>query len=586
MRLQVQRLRGPNEIIIGENQQGRLNNFTIEFNRPIEDDDSDTIVAIRIYDNEGEEIAEYSYTIQNIVENTNNFRLSGNRLNNVRDVLHLRLEEDDLECLTGSHIYIHALIRNDSENAQNISLNINRFHETIKKVYLAADRRINYVYWSSYERIADRNEALTEIATNDHVFIHIQAQGMYNDNASVVILVRENGQDRRLAQLPTATLSRNKKVIAVSVEDIRTRYRTQLRGDDSTPFEIVVRAQPFQRIQPWSPWRRDEPDEVPESIESGLLRVAPLADDAPPPQRATSTGTVFVNVNNAPDRDSIEEVTPTQFTDFKIGYMGHLEGVGTLEEDASPNRTTYVTVYPLKFYPIMVSDLVKTNIITIEDAILLGPPNEDADELSDNFSKLSAPITGNRQLITLFETSDDRRINRGRVRELLAQVRNRNATREFAMCRDAWQLRRGTDNYWERQPEGRYNQHKESPPGEFFLNWVVGRLHRVFISLRARDNIVDQYPGRRISIDPQRAGLALHNGGSWNSVGCINFNIHGTGNLWNLDFQGWIYPRSTNNSYLNLMCIDERNATQILDDYQRVNRVSRYFWRFYDLVRP
>lgn len=76
------------------------------------------------------------------------------------------------------------------------------------------------------------------------------------------------------------------------------------------------------------------------------------------------------------------------------------------------------------------------------------------------------------------------------------------------------------------------------------------------------------------------------------TIACITFN-----EAWNKAtktvpaghnnvFHTFIYPRSTNSSYLNLLCIDERNAIQSQNDRSSILIRNHNYWRWYDLVEP
>jgi hypothetical protein len=134
------------------------------------------------------------------------------------------------------------------------------------------------------------------------------------------------------------------------------------------------------------------------------------------------------------------------------------------------------------------------------------------------------------------------------------------------VCRDAWQNDNNRNN-------ARYHYAQECPHGEYFL---------VFCPKTGGTN-ENPIPKYRIQLSTEgvetsinyngivRTSIAIHNGGSKASIGCITYNLayspHG-----NIEFIERVYgvnetslsnPNTTvNRKRICLICIDERNAVQ------------------------
>lgn len=610
MKLQVKRLDGPNEIRLNKDADtsfdvdaatnDRGGAFTCYLNRQIRGDDPPVLtVTVNIHNMDGSLETTHSLTISRD-ENINN------------DCFRFALT---LKCpmrLSGSHFHVHAVLLDNADHTDEISCVISSYHMTIKKVYIYAQKRFEQVYWSSSERITYEEEEASQesvrtgnIGQNEDAFLHLKTTGMYNDNIVVILTVND---DREILQSIPMSMKQNRRVVAFDMGEVIQRYRQLTKQDGNVYFSLkawVAVRNDFPLINnshdlPWTSsldLRAEALRVLPPVAGLGPVnRVSPETDksfllfghseelmvrsiDSTPAVKRTSTGTVYVNVN---DGDT-EIVEPTRFTDFRIGYVGHLEGVGEING--------LYTVYPLSFYEIKVSDLVVCNIITIDEAAYLAPYSSEAgaaETLRDNFNKLTAEISAGNLLLNKFRIiNNNNRVNGTVVQKLLSQVRTRNAEESYQVCRDAWQCKSSKGEIYSRTELGRYNTNKECPPGEFFLNWLASGFC-VWVSIYADDNsggVIEDYPDKDIT-DKNRGEIAIHNGRARASVGCITFdkawNKEHIGSGWNTKFHEFIYPRPTNASFLNFLCIEERNATQKRDDL--VN--GRNYWRWYDLVKP
>lgn len=719
MRIQIKSLTGPDEIMRpSETRTGyeaapttETGNtlFTCLLNRDVTDDDDGDFpltVTLHIFDQQGNAMVDNEVTLtvtRDHIQNNNSFRFTLN----IPSV-----------ALGGSHIYVHAVREN--ADGQNVSYNTSSYHETIKKVYIYAQKRFLRVYWSENEQISETNpepdededaaepdtnattvaEAtaeqdtdaapvaeetpegdqeqpaananaaqqnqdipaemntqeeglITTRAGNEDAFIHIKAQGMYSERTGLVI----TSEDNTFLFRSPITLKRNRKVVAISMTDIRNRYREAKElGPDDDLGTIRIRAtvairhpdyltrhnenqeenettpdaepnveEPTQQEDPAPDQQEDTPapeDTLHENIRTELQTVLPnnipntvtdptlvqamrndfvymqsalltIAADAETPIVKTSTATVYVNAENR----EIEVTETTRFRNFRIGSVVHLQGVGKTANlnDNESNNTPVRTVYPIKVYELMLSDLVACGAITIEDAILLGPMASTRENLETNFNKASAAITDNRTLLSIFQDTNNTNtnlrtnINGTFARKILAQVISKTPLYNNDICRDAWQAASG------RTRDGRYNSYMECPPGEYFLDFyprtgwtnnkkgeavVPSPKYRVQVSQRMSASTIYTYPGKGAT-DSNRTGIAFHNGGSTNAVGCITFNqafsYHG-----NTGFNAIIYVSESNEDSnanrrrLTILCSDERNAIQ--------PEASVNDHRYYDLV--
>jgi hypothetical protein len=617
MRLQVKKLTGPDEIEVNGSSRNVSDAFTVQFNRPVDNTDTFPLsISVIIYDSGGSE--------------RRNISLVRNRNEITHDTCSFTVATANMQNLTGTHIYVHAVLVNTVAGAQSVSYNVNSYHETIKKVHLAANRQINHIYWSGSEQINDMNSvenAVDTAAANDDVFLHIKAQGMYSDSVDAVIFVSEQVQNPVLGSTVSnevilkrirVRLSHNRKVIALSMLDVRARYN-RLKGCTSAgAISIAARIEePFCRFYPsYIPWNTQN------ASRSELLSVDIAG--AENPRRKTSTGTVYVNVYSA-DAEPVA-VTPSGFTDFRIGYVAHLGGIGrTAAMNDNAIAGTYYTVYPLRVYEVMLSDLVACNLITIDEAAYLTTVNHNRtelrsrDDMESTFNKTTARLSANKTLLSIFQDTANitvahrNRINTAAARQALAQVctKPNRLEENNEICRDAWQLissayrANGLKEVYPRTQNGRYNTNKECPPGEYFLNYITGATYRIFASQEPTGYTIYTYPDRQAG-DSNRTAIAIHLGGAKASVGCLTFNLSYVDGGNNDEFNELLFQQGTgNNSRINLLCIDERNAAQRQDDMHTVYRdpgrtrrlpdgtvrqdgypETQYFWRWYDLTDP
>jgi hypothetical protein len=611
MRLQIKKLESDdNEIIIDENSAHIP--LTLYFNRPVVAADipeAGMRVDIKIYNSEGDLRGDFPLIITNLNCFTDN---------NYRCPFHLYHSTN----LGGTHIYVHAVLTNTDANARNISYDVSSYHETIKKVYMAADKRINHLYWSGNEQITDMNideNVIDSAAGNEDAFIHIKAQGMYSDTVTLTITgTGQNDTEATTLRQTTVRLSGNKKVIAVAMSDIIARYNHLCGGNTGGSICLLAEVS-----------FTNDGDLI--TVRSQSMTVT-LDSPAEQPRRRTSTGTVFVNVYNA-DAEN-ESVTPTEFTDFTIGYMCHLEGVGRTVNRHHNDQTddTRFTVYPFHVYEIMLSDLVACGLVTTDEAIYLTTSNNaliTKDNLENSFDKINARLAANKTLISIFrDAANGNRANGTAIRQILAQVRSKTDllinTRHSdfrEICRDAWQkLSRNRNTgiitrFHGRPDANGYSKNKECPPGEYFVNFLHS-TYDVYVSRYPDNRNIDTYAadnqtGRTASPNPVlRSGIAMHNGGARFSTGCLTFNLaYGDDHGNNATFNGLIFPTDDNKNIrrLNFICIDERNTISISDNdtdtYRGRTAITvtntatdrnitlnpgsvHNFHRFYDLIEP
>jgi hypothetical protein len=258
--------------------------------------------------------------------------------------------------------------------------------------------------------------------------------------------------------------------------------------------------------------------------------------------------------------------------------VGRTVNINDNNSSDAPERT----VYRIRGYHYMLSDLVACGGITIEDAIVLAPSSRTRAQLEESFNKATARITGNRLLISIFkDTGNPNAALRNRIsgefaRKLLGylQAKNTPTCLNEEVCRDAWQNDNNRNN-------ARYHYAQECPPGEYFLVFfprtsteVVPNRNGIPVSKPVpRYRIQLSQAGTNSTIGYGRSGIAIHNGGSINSLGCITYNnnhdYHG-----NAEFITRVYGVPVN-SYINegtgmdvnrkricMICIDERNAVQ------------------------
>lgn len=640
MRLQVKELRALAEIMQNADTTATLFSatvtadaqdvFTCVFNRDIErarpgnNGDCPLSITLNIYNDQ-------SVPVGNpVVLSVQETDIIGNNSFNFRLTVPNRVG--------GNTFYIHAVLLNNIGNAQNVSFTVSSYHTTIKQIFIYERRQIARVYWSDSEFIRNmeaEEDVRRTVFQNEEAFLHIKTKGMYNDPVTLVI---SDANDREILRRTNVRMNANKKVIAIRIQDIITRYRTltskptgnltlSLKANVSlsaerTEYVTVTQTRertgwetagyiaatiitlPITIFSGCSDNRRGGSRgsaSTISSVDSTCLNIS--FTDAESANRATSTGTVYVNVNSTNENENLQNAVPTEFTDFRIGRICHLLGVGDLQDKYNNALLNIrLTVYPFRIYDIMLSDLVVSGIITLDDAVVIGPPpatqtdearRRQKSRLEETFNKLTQPITndagGNTRVLLdifgrteRFGTNNVYKLNETeKVRKILAIVQTKPSVFVRDICRDAWQG--DSDRY----RAGRYNYAKECPSGEYFINYKGGGKYRVMVSQYASSAYIESnvdaiacitdYPSGIGQLQPRRGSIALHKGGAQASIGCITFNIQHTRPDNNYGtFTNVMYGTANNSRYLNFICIDERNALQNTEPDHR----------YYDLIKP
>lgn len=516
--------------------------------------------------------------------------------------------------LTGTSFYIHALVQNDETGADNVSFSNSSYHETIKHVHVYAEESIRFVYWSDSNEICDmeQQESLqTTAEMNDLRYVHIKTTGLYSET----VYLRISDENHTLLEM-RVPLHRNHRTVTVSMNDMLARYcsinnlnevidqnRTvNLKASVSHPF--VRDSKPVMLIKTGN------------TMELNVTAIEIASQTA-------NNGAVPVVV----DDGRIEGVIPAHYTDFTIGYMCHIEGVGEVRDCRTNHYTAQgvdvqYTVYPFHVYEIKLSDLVKCGLVTLEEASYLTTSDHNTQglhlrkdtDLEDTFNKSEAMLSDTKPLICLFQDENNNSYAKSSViRKVLLQVHpketcfNVDGESNNVICRDAWQLVSSTNVVqYRREPNetispGRYDKNMECPFGEFFLNYQYPNENdkpkfRVYASRISTGSNIQIYneserhpdsPNRRI-----REGIAFHNGGSNSSTGCLTFNLHWGQKGFHNDFHNKVFKRGEeivkNIRQLNFVCIDERNAIQHeASDPVTLpgHRNSINFYRYYDLVK-
>jgi hypothetical protein len=581
MRLQVKKLTGPDEIEINGSSRNVSDAFTVQFNRPVDNTDTFPLtVRVIIYDSGGSE--------------RRNIDLVRNRNEITHDACSFTVAAANMQSLTGTHIYVHAVLVNTVAGAQNVSYNVNSYHETIKKVHLAANRQINHIYWSSSEQIRDMNSvenAVDTAAANDDVFLHIKAQGMYSDSVDAVIFVSEPVQtaipgyassNEVILKRIRVNLSHNRKVIALSMLDVRARYN-RLKGSTSAgAISIAARIEePFCRFYPsYIPWNTQNANR------SGLLSVD--ITGAENPRRKTSTGTVYVNVYSA-DAEPVS-VTPSGFTDFQLGFLGHLLGTGNIYEGKGGNWSKSAVVrYPFNFYELRLSDLVACNVLTVEDARAL-TLNTDTDalfteqQMQEQFNKYTA--FNGRSMMQRMSNANNR-IDGDTVKKILDYLRRTGGRGiiddgAYEVCRDAWQIQRSGANAI---PADRYGSNgAECPPGAYTINLAAGS-YQVYFSNSNAAHSKALFAGTN-----QRVGLAIHRGDSYYATGCTTLYCSYLDESDQLGIVNFLFQTGVDNlTGITNAIRNERDNKRLIFAYieeRSALLVQNYNRRWYDLVAP
>jgi hypothetical protein len=634
--MQIIRIKGPDQIFIdtgtpgssaiaGEASASSYNKFTCELNGIAS---GDVKVTFLFFDNRGVSMGkEETVTVKkdNITkDNKFYFTITPG------------------QTLSGSSIYIHAIITNDTTDPDNVvSFKKSSYHETIKHVQVCAEKKINLVYWSGDDQIdekkmAEQENVKNKAGANDKRYIHIKTTGMYSDVVELTISVGDATPKLQKINVP---LHRNHQVVPVSMKDALARYCSikGLSGEKARGLTLNIKAAVTFKDDKYT---LEGPDNTME-----------LEGDKPADKETSAVnGAVLVTV----DKSNNYEEKPVRYTDFLIGYICHIEGVGKLAKannkiEITDEKQADYTVYPFHVYEIILSDLVNCGLVTLDEAAYLTTKDNDMKNLEEkeilkkNFNKISNKISSDKTLLSLFQdTTNNNRAKSSAIRKVLTQVCHKPTkfSEQDFICRDAWEIvssknvnetkederqkengetetviikREGKEvtKIYPRPDEHRYSKHKECPFGEFFLNYLPGGNFKVYASRNIGDRVINEYKedkqtGRPDSPNPiERGEIAIHQGGANASVGCLTFNT-----LWNggnhLKFNDLIYPKKVNISKLNFLCIDERNAVKVPNDIKNytgndlknVSDISSSkkitfkkndnfnFKRYYDLVKP
>jgi hypothetical protein len=503
--------------------------------------------------------------------------------------------------LTGTCFYMHALIENSEERAENVSFSHSSYHETIKQVHVYAEKDIRFVYWSDSYNILDndRPENPTDSAgIADKRYVHIKTVGMYSE--TVRLRISCGDQDLAIINVP---LHRNHCAVPIIMNDIIARYCSEnsLSGDSAQNITIDLTATVS--------YTDTEDQENNLECRANLTLTGNhtgISDTVP------ANGAIFGMVND----DNTFADTPIGYRDFTIGFMCHIEGIGELSDNQSNYGNTRAgtprryTVYPFHVYEIMLSDLVRCGLVTLEEASYLTTNNHDMvnllprEHLQNTFNKMTASLSGTKTLISLFRDAENNDYAKSSaIRNVLAQVQHKPTSfgDQRVICRDAWQLA-STANIPEHRygpnhatPPGRYDHAMECPFGDFFMNYQNATF-RVYAARSPENRNISVYEanndGRPESPNRiLRDGIAFHNGGSRYSIGCLTFNTRwGANDGHNVTFHNTVFPGGNNLRHLNFVCIDERNAVSHANNDHQTSTHNQQpynsdFYRYYDQVQ-
>ncbi len=585
MRLQIKELTGPDEIRL--NEKSRINYlevsnstaenvFCCKLNRYIKDEDTFPLSAsVKIYNHEGTH------------QNTIIFNVTKN---NIVDGRMFYFSLTPSKNLGGTYFYIQALLNNTISTATNtISFEHNNYHSTIKKVFIYTKRKFTHVYWSSNELITkpDQEEDKRDsISQNEDAFLHIKAQGMYKETIGLFIHA-----GKIMLKQSRITLNQNKKVVAVNMNEIISRYRIQT-NNPTGPVNISLTAS--VSVKDDSLTTNNHTQDINPAIriiqdlsrkllfhlifiikQSNLLSVT--LTDAEEPKRRSSTGTVYVNLNT----DNPESVTATEYTDFPLGYVGHLLSTGTIHQGIATSWSVGgVARYPFNFYELWLSDMVECGLVSVQDARILtldsdGETLKTAEQMVESFNKYT-PFNGKSMIQRV---SNGTNIDKEQVKKVLQQVMShRRLDNTFYVCRDAWQTKGGGNGV---TPTIRYAKNgAECPPGGYTINFTDGTFEVYFANTNATQS-------KAINVQKHaRSGLAIHRGDSYTATGCTTLYCKysgTTGSTTQLNFLEYLFLTRTLTSRqksdrkrLILAYIEERNALQTL----------KYSSRWYDIIAP
>lgn len=589
MRLQIKELTGPDEIrlndsntnnSLGISNQNTANAFCCTLNRDITNEDNfPLIISVKIYNHRG------------VLQNTLNLNVNRNNIVNNRSFYFTLTPSRNLG---GTHFYAQALINNTLFTAENtISYDHYNYHATIKKVFIYTRQRFTHVYWSSNEVITDpaqEESRRNSISQNEDAFLHIKAQGMYRETIALII-----SAGNIILYQSRITLSQNRKVVAINITDMIARYRSQAnKPTGAVDISLLATVSARDSNPPTNNPPTNNVEEanllnlvignIARSLLNSFLLVTQRSNllavtftDNESPTRRSSTGTVYVNLNT----EALEPVTPTRYTDFPLGYVGHLLSTATIHQGIATSwSVSGVARYPFNFYELWLSDMVECGLVSIQDARVLtlntdGQTLRTAEQMVEVFNKYTA-FNGSSMI---HRVSSGTSIDTEQVKKVLQQVMaRRNIQSTFHVCRDAWQTQGGGTGV---EPEVRYaGNGAECPPGGYTINFVNGTFQVYFANTNAEQS-------RAVNIQTfNRSGLAIHRGDSYTATGCTTLycTYSGTtGSTTQLDFLEYLFlTRSladcsgSNRKRLILAYIEERNALQ----------TQNYSSRWYDIIAP
>jgi hypothetical protein len=527
--------------------------------------------------------------------------------------------------LTGTSFYVHALIINNTEGADNVDFRMSSYHKTILHVHVFAEQTIRFVYWSDRDEIKNMEiqESSQETANiNSLRYIHIKTTGMYSETVRLRIQT-----DNQVLMETLVPLHRNHRSVTIPMKDMIARYCSLNEIDRSSNLNVTLNLKVSVSYYT---------EQVDNRIRKMLLQYSGIMELSANTLDQSESNAVNGVVPFVVDTGNMDGVENVDYCDFTIGFMCHIEGVGHLAalhdnavvEDINNAR---MTVYPFHVYEILLSDLVKCGLVTLKEAIHIAPLNNQQPEqrrpvLENNFNKITQLLAvGRNTLISRFQDStNNNRTKTSAIRKILTQVQHKTPEvigdgEQFSrICRDAWQKKSpssGTIQKIHSRPDAhRYSKNKESPFGDFFLNYLPGENHFIYASRYSDNRNIDEYVadannGRPESPNPiLRGEIAIHAGSARFSTGCLTFNrTYGLENYVNL--RNYLYPESRrrNTGMLNFICIDERNAVALPnndpDTYsgQRLSNVLNTatnrtmtmenghveeFHRYYDQVQP
>lgn len=602
MRLQIRQLTGPDVIKLddsstttatAENPVLNPTLFTCTLNRdynPVSDG-SDLNVTLLFYDERGSYIQNRDQVLQvnaNMYIRSNQFYFS----------------LSPPPGLTGTFFHVQAIIRDTVAGANDVSLEVSSYHTTMKRIHIYREKRFLLVYWSGKEIVGEtdtREEAITYAGGNEDAFLHIKAEGMYNETVTLIVHADEEPLVQR-----TVTLKQNRASVAIRMSDIRARYDREGKNIINVSITATVGVRDPRRLTPANnpgigsrilevllllcpiSWftgcsSRNEQEDTNPDQDLVYENSAPLyiGEDVEPPRLRALTSTVYINVNDGTD----EYIPPSRFRDFVMGYAGHLQGVATIHEGIALGWSeSGVARYPFVFYELRLIDLVESEILTIQEAIDMSTKPDGTlkteTEMKTGFDK-HQQING-RSIVERFTVNN--LINEPLVRKVLHHTMRRRSHSTYHVCRDAWQVQGGATTVL--PPVIRYaREGAECPPGGYVINFFPGQKFEVYFANKStrysRDvDVIHQ------NVTYGRSVLAIHRGDSYTATGCTTLyceynTIAGENEQkYFLDYLFETDNRSLYATYdkkrLILACIDERHGLQ----------TQNYNSRWYDIIAP